>query len=76
MLLASTLLDIQNQFVKSDSHTYDSAGHVHSNIDDQTLFLGKKLKSEFDTLSLDESRRRLRFVETIFRTFHHNLSTR
>ena len=42
------------------SHTFDKAGNAHSNSDDQTMFLGEKLKKEFDTLSLEESRRRLR----------------
>ena len=60
VLIASALLDASRHLAKCDSHTYDSAGHIHSNIDDQTLFLGEKLKKEFDTLSLDESRRRLR----------------
>ena len=60
MLLALTTQEFLRQAVKCHSHTYDSAGHTHSDIDDQTLFLGEKLKKEFDTLSLDESRRRLR----------------
>ena len=60
ILIASTLLDASRYLVKCDSHTFDSAGHIHSNSDDQKLFLGEKLKKEFDTLSLDESRRRLR----------------
>ena len=58
-IFALTYLDFLSH-IKCDSHTFDSSGHTHSTLDDQKLFLGEKLKKEFDTLSLDESRRRLR----------------
>ncbi len=51
---------VHTSHVTAHSHTYDEAGHEHSFDDDHTLFLGKKLKDQFDSLTLDESKRRLR----------------
>ena len=44
----------------TETHWYDSEGHRHTKEDDHQLFLGDKLKNEFDSLTLEESKRRLR----------------
>eukprot|EP00794_Sanderia_malayensis_P018019 gene18019-19823_t len=43
-------------------HQFDDAGHKHSLDDDHSLFLGQQLKDEFDSLTMDESKRRLRLL--------------
>ena len=61
-LLAGLLItaDILIFLTKADQHKYDKDGHIHSTSEDHKLFLGEKMKKEFDSLSLEESRRRLR----------------
>ena len=54
-------LAIKLQQLAAASHVYDDLGHQHTAEDDRTLFLGDKLKKKFDLLTLDESKRRLRY---------------
>ncbi|XP_065070812.1 calumenin-like [Rhopilema esculentum] len=63
-LLAGLLItaDILIFSIKADQHKYDQDGHTHSTSEDHKLFLGEKMKKEFDSLSLEESRRRLRLL--------------
>ena len=60
VILSACLLDAFDVLVRCDLHSFDDAGHRHTLNEDHEMFLGKKLKSEFDSLTLDESKRRLR----------------
>lgn len=60
VILSACLLDVFDSLVKGDLHSFTDAGHTHTLDEDHEMFLGKQLKKDFDSLTLDESKRRLR----------------
>lgn len=58
--LIAVLAFLVDCFVAHSEHNF--GGHTHSNQDDHIAFLGEKLAKEFEKLSPQESRRRLRYL--------------
>ena len=56
----AVLIFLVDLSVEYSEHSF--GGRTHSNQDDHIAFLGEKMAKEFDKLSPQESRRRLRYV--------------